>query len=118
MKIKTLNSIYPEELIKEISTEYNFDMTTVTGRSQFFSMCWDKWSENEVIFPGPPNGLSGSMYQLPASRFNSNQPDNIQRKIRDIANKHDLREFWDFIIKGNHVRFRKQDDALYFRLAL
>jgi hypothetical protein len=117
MKLKTLNSIYPEHLIDEISTLYLLDLRTVAGRTEYFTMCWENWKDNEVQMQGGDHFLSGSMYQIPKGRFNtkSNDP---QQKLRDAAEEHGLQEFWDFIIKGKSARFRRSDDAIYYRLAL
>ena len=116
MKLKTLNSIYPDDLVFEISQHYDFDMTTVTGRSQYFNLCWNNWEQNEVVLSGEVNELAGSMYQVPAGRFNK-QLDNAQQRFREHAEENGLKEFWDFIIKGRTVRFKNSDDALYYRLS-
>lgn len=117
MKLKTLNSIYPEHLISKILEEHNMDLGTLSGRTEYFLMCWNNWSENQVQLVGNENVLAGSMYQIPSGRFNTESV-NAQQKLRQIAEENGLHEFWDFIIKGNVVRFRRKDDALYYRLAL
>jgi len=93
------------------------DLGTLPGRTEYFLMCWDNWSENQIQLKGNTNELAGSMYQIPSGRFNTDS-DTQQQQLRRIAEDNGLREFWDFIIKGNIVRFRRKDDAIYYRLAL
>ena len=117
MKLKTLNSIYPNHLIDMISDKHKIDLTSVAGRTEYFTMCWENWKDNEIQLPGNNHYLSGSMYQIPKGRFNTRANDG-QQKLRDSAEANGLNEFWDFIIKGNTVRFRLSDDAIYYRLSL
>ena len=118
MKIHTLNSIYPNELIQEVLEQYGYDMSTIEGRSLYFGECWEKWKDNEIVLPGPQHNLTGSFYQIPQGRFNAQSFSKMHDKVRMLAEENNIREFWDFMIKGNFVRFRDPDDAMYFRLSI
>ena len=39
-------------------------------------------------------------------------------KVKTFARKHKLKEFWEYQVRGNEVRFADEDFALLFRLTL
>ena len=116
MSIKTLKTLFPDDLVNGASDAHNIDLTTTSGRSQFFSMMWEDWKSNEIVLSDRDNTLYGSMYQVPRDRFSTFTTQ--QSKARRLASEYGLKEFWDFLIKDKYMRFRTQDDALYFRLVL
>lgn len=101
--MQTLQTLFPQN--KKDLVGDDIDMDTVSGRSEYFSRCWDDWAPNEVKVSFMPMNYT-SMYSFIS----------VSPVIREFAKKHDLQEFWDFLIKGNIVRFKSADMALFFRL--
>jgi len=41
-----------------------------------------------------------------------------REEVLSFARKHDLKEFWDFQVRGEEIRFKDENNALLFRLTL
>jgi hypothetical protein len=103
--MQTLQTLFPQSKVESIDS--NIDMTTTAGRSEYFSKCWEEWEANEVKVSFMPTSYT-SMYSYIT----------VSPAVREFAKKHDLHEFWDFLIKGNTVRFKDANIAMFFRLTI
>jgi hypothetical protein len=76
-----------------------------------FKEMWDSWSKTSIVLPANIGMAStyGSAKYLA-------EPGNT--KTKQFGRKHKLKEFWDFQIRGNEVRFADDNTALLFRLTL
>ena len=105
--MKTLNTIFPQDKIDSVEA----DLSSPAGRASYFSQCWEEWEPNNVEMPWTLDIIrnnphsSRAVYQVPSF-------------VREFAFNHGLEEFWDFIVKGNNVRFKDSDMAFYFRLSI
>ena len=91
--MKTLATLFPKEKTESVDA----DLSTPTGRSAYFSECWQAWNDTEVTIPHRRNAA---------------------KIINNFAKDHNLAIYWDFLRVGKRVRFKDSDMAFYFRLGL
>jgi len=103
-----LEAVFPITLLGKTYTSKPDDLTDRT--TMFYDM-WVSWSKTSIVLPaniGMASAYGSAKYLA--------EPGNT--KVKQFGRKHGLKEFWDFQIRGNEVRFANEDNALLFRLTL
>ncbi|MDA7807315.1 hypothetical protein N8955_01125 [bacterium] len=103
-----LDSVFPMTLLGKTYTSKPDDLK---DRTDMFREMWDSWSKTSIVLPaniGQASAYGSAKYLA--------EPGNT--KTKQFGRKHKLKEFWDFQIRGNEVRFADEDMALLFRLTL
>lgn len=98
----------PDQLFKEkeiVEDDTVYDMSTPAGRSVYFAKKWDEWDSNEVAMSDTSGDSEFPRHPFPESR-----------RLREYAKKHNLRPFWDYILKGRLVRFKDPHHAFFYKL--
>ena len=99
------SELFPPEAVEE------YDLSTPEKRSDYFMHLWDDWAETQIDL---------SKYQGMDIKFNAFTRYNwyTSSPVRGWCKTNDLKEFWDYQLRGNCIRFACQDTALMFRLSL
>jgi hypothetical protein len=103
-----LDAIFPDALLGK---RYSTDSKDVQERSDMFRNMWEEWKHTNITLPADLNKANtyGSARFLDAS---------ADKKVKTFAKTHKLKEFWEFQVRGNEVRFADEDMALLFRLTI
>ena len=104
-KVQSWSELFPPEAVEE------FDLSTPEKRSEYFMQLWDDWAETQIDL---------SKYKGMDIKFNAFTRYNwyTSSPVRGWCKTNDLKEFWDYQLRGNCIRFACQDTALMFRLSL
>ena len=102
--IQSWDDLFPPEVV----TEYNLD--SPEARAEYFMDLWFEWEKTSIT-------LKPELYNIPSMyvRYEALRTVDI---VRNFAKKHNLKEFWDYQVRGKEVRFKDEDTALLFRLIL
>ena len=100
--IQSWDNLFSPEEVKEHGLE------TPEARSEFFMDLWMQWEPTNI-----------KLQKIHVPSMYSRYGDFLGReKVMKFANKHKLRESWDRQMRGQEVRFKDDDMALLFRLAV
>ena len=100
--IQSWSDLFPDEVVKELG------LVNPERRSEYFMKLWDDWSSNEIDLTPYHKDLKGQ------NRYEWY----VESPVRAFAKKQGLREFWEFQLRGNAIRFADEDTALLFRLSI
>lgn len=104
--IQSWDDLFPPGEVEEYGLE------TPEERSNFFMKLWDEWTSTNIdLKKYKPKDAS---IDLATHRYNWYNND----IVRAFAKKHNLKEFWQYQVRGDEVRFEDEDMALLFRLTL
>ena len=98
--IKTIDSLFPN---KE-----EMGLQTPADRTEYFTELWEQWEATEIDLK---NQRGPELYGV---RFQEWTP---TEKLKEFAKKHNIKQFWEYQIRGNKVRFKSEDVALLFKLS-
>ena len=100
--------IFPYNLLGKTYTSKPKD---IEERTTMFREMWDGWKVTSINLPADITKAStyGSARYLDTTS---------EKKVKTFARKHKLKEFWEYQVRGDEVRFADEDFALLFRLTL
>ena len=101
-KVQTWSDLFPNDLVEDLGLE------TPEARSEYFLDLWLEWESTSIKLR---KRNMPSMY----ARYGDWQ---AREEVLSFARKHDLKEFWDFQVRGEEIRFKDENNALLFRLTL
>ena len=102
--IQSWSDLFPDEVVKQL------DLATPEKRSDYFMELWDDWASTEIDLTPYHKDL--------AYKKSHRHEWYIESPVRAFAKKQGLREFWEFQVRGNAIRFADEDTALHFRLSI
>lgn len=102
--VQSWSNLFPQELVER------HDLDTPEKRSIYFYNLWEQWDITEIDLSKykRPHEIAGGVRY---SWYLSNP-------VREFAQKHNLKEFWDYQLRMSKVRFKDMDMALLFRLSI
>lgn len=101
--IQSWSDLFPDEVVKQL------DLATPEKRSDYFMELWDDWASTEIDL---------THYHKDLTNQSRRHEWYIESPVRAFAKKQGLREFWEFQVRGNAIRFADEDTALHFRLSI
>jgi hypothetical protein len=103
--IQSWDDLFPPAEVEE------YGLHTPEERSNYFMKLWDEWVSTNIDLRKytPKHSID-----LASHRYNWYQND----VARQFAHEQGLKEFWDYQVRGDEVRFKDDDMALLFRLTL
>lgn len=101
-KIQTISTLFPQELWG------NVKLDTPEERAAHFNKLWCEWKDTEIELPRGDTTMVATRYEYLDAKH-------ITRKF---ANKYKLKEFWDYQLRRNTIRFRDEHNAMLFKLSL
>lgn len=101
-KLKTIDTLFPKEL------RGGMNLDTPEERATHFNQLWYEWRETEIELPRGDTTMISTRYEYIDAK-------NI---VRNFCSKYDLKEFWDYQLRRNCIRFKEQQNALLFKLSL
>lgn len=103
-----LDNIFPYKLLGKTYTSKPED---IEERTEMFKDMWDSWKNTNIKLPADIHKAAS----YGSARFLQESAD---KNVKSFAKKHKLKEFWEYQVRGNEVRFADEDIALLFRLTL
>lgn len=103
-----LDDIFPKSLLGK---DYTSTPKDIEDRTAMFRERWESWKHTSILLPAD----KGKSASYGSARY---LEETANKKVKSFAKKHKLKEFWEFQVKGNEVRFADEDIALLFRLTL
>ena len=100
--IQPWSDLFPDEVVKQLGLD------TPERRSEYFMKLWDDWSANEIKLTPYHKDLKGK----------NRHEWYVESHVRAFAKKQGLKEFWEFQVRGDAIRFADEDTALHFRLSI
>ncbi len=103
--IQSWDELFPPAEVEE------YGIQNISDRSKYFLKLWDEWVSTNINLRlySPRHSVD-----LATHRYNWYHNDTA----RQFAKEQGLREFWDYQVRGDEVRFKDEDMALLFRLTL
>lgn len=103
-----LEGIFPKALLGK---DYTSTPKDIEDRTAMFRERWDSWKHTSIKLPADVHKAAS----YGSARFLQESAD---KNVKSFAKRHKLKEFWDYQVRGNEVRFADEDIALLFRLTL
>lgn len=100
--------IFPYNLLGKTYTSKPED---IEDRSAMFRERWDSWKHTSIKLPADLHKAAS----YGSARYIQGSAD---KKVKTFAKKHKLKEFWEYQVRGDELRFADEDFALLFRLTL
>lgn len=100
--MQSWDDLFPAEDVKTLGLE------TPEARAEYFMDLWFDWESTNIVLPKKIIPGMMSRHENYIGRNN----------VMQFAKKHNLKEFWEFQVRGREVRFKDEDMALLFRLTL
>ena len=88
--VQSWSDLFPDDVVKQ------HDLTSPAKRSKYFMQLWDSWSAT--------NHQRYEWY--------------VDSPVRAYAKKLGIKEFWEYQLRGNCIRFKDEDTAFLFRLTI
>lgn len=102
--VQSWSDLFPDEVVKQLGLD------TPERRSEYFLKLWDDWSSNEIDLSNYKQSKTSSQHH----RYDWY----IQSPVRAYAKKMGIKEFWEYQLRDNCIRFADEDTALHFRLTI
>lgn len=100
--IQTISTLFPQELWGDVKLD------TPEERAVHFNKLWHEWEDTEIKLPRGDTTMIATRYEYLDAKH-------ITRKF---ANKYNLKEFWDYQLRRNTIRFKDEHNAMLFKLSL
>jgi hypothetical protein len=102
--VQSWSDLFPDDVVKQ------HDLTSPAKRSKYFMQLWDSWSATEIDL---------SNYKKPKTSPGHNRYEwYVDSPVRAYAKKKGIKEFWEYQLRGNCIRFKDEDTAILFRLTI
>ncbi len=101
-KMQTISTLFPPELWG------NVKLDTPEERATHFNELWSEWEITEIDLPRGDTTMVATRYEYL----------NAKQVTKKFANKYKLKEFWDYQLRRNTIRFKDEHMAMLFKLSL